>query len=562
MSLVGNLEDLGLGEILQIVSLSRKSGSLSLYSRGREGKIVFRHGQVVRAFSNTFHESLGELLVQKGVIDVQTLKKAVSIQREGNYADRIGCVLAREFKVPPDVIEDVVREQIEKVIYSLFAWVEGTFDFELQDTEAGQDTVHLDPLQFRLEHGLNPQFLAIEGSRLIDEMRHRGEFPDEEPEGAEAPEAEENIDLAFDLLQSEETVAAPEPTRAKLVLVDDDAGTRDVLERFLLESDYDVVGFSGGEDALIYVDTSYRAGERPLLVLDLVMPKMDGTGLLGGLELLELVHGNFPDLPVLVMGESDAGSDARLAVRTWGYPLIIKPHGPWLSDTEAVASFCCRLGKELAAPGTGSAAAEDGTDTINLGDELRLEMGEDLAPVQQPEKQSTGISLLRGILEELNNPSLGGGIILLVLRFASEFMNRAVIFIVKKKEVVGLGQFGISDSGGKADVRVRNIRIPLDEQSVFKAVVDGQMATKGTSDGSPWTSYLFEQLGQGLPTEFFVGPIVSEGKVVALLYGDNLPHKTAIGDTDTLEIFLTQAGIAMEKALLQRRLKEKDQEGP
>ncbi|PLY11667.1 MAG: hypothetical protein C0624_01655 [Desulfuromonas sp.] len=30
MSLVGNLEDLGLGEILQIVSLSRKSGVLTL----------------------------------------------------------------------------------------------------------------------------------------------------------------------------------------------------------------------------------------------------------------------------------------------------------------------------------------------------------------------------------------------------------------------------------------------------------------------------------------------------------------------------------------------------
>jgi hypothetical protein len=44
--------------------------------------------------------------------------------------------------------------------------------------------------------------------------------------------------------------------------------------------------------------------------------------------------------------------------------------------------------------------------------------------------------------------------------------------------------------------------------------------------------------------------------VVALLYGDNLPEEKPVGDTDSLEIFLGQAGIAMEKALLQRRLRD------
>ena len=69
MSLVGNLDDLGLGEILQIVSLSRKSGTLSLRSQGREATVVFRQGQVVRASSSKFPQSLGELLTNKSVID-------------------------------------------------------------------------------------------------------------------------------------------------------------------------------------------------------------------------------------------------------------------------------------------------------------------------------------------------------------------------------------------------------------------------------------------------------------------------------------------------------------
>jgi hypothetical protein len=46
MSLVGSLEDLGLADILQIMSLSRKSGVLVLRCEDGEGRIVFRDGLV------------------------------------------------------------------------------------------------------------------------------------------------------------------------------------------------------------------------------------------------------------------------------------------------------------------------------------------------------------------------------------------------------------------------------------------------------------------------------------------------------------------------------------
>jgi hypothetical protein len=286
---------------------------------------------------------------------------------------------------------------------------------------------------------------------------------------------------------------------------------------------------------------------------------MDGSGILGGLELLELIHTNFQDLHVLVMADY-SNNDAERTVRGMGYPFLIKPRKTNLADSESTRSFGRKLMVELnrLSPSVGR---DDAGATVNLGDELRLEMGEELAPTPEPSDRSTGVSLLRGILEELNNPSLGGGIILLVLRFASEFINRAVIFIVKRDEIVGLGQFGIVDASGKADAKVRSIRIPLSEDSLFRQVVDGQLAIKSVPDGSQWDSYLFDKLGEGVPHEFFLGPIISEGKVVALLYGDNLPGNEKIGDTDTLEIFLSQAGMAMEKALLQRRLKEKNQEG-
>jgi hypothetical protein len=117
MSLVGNLEDLGLGEILQIVSLSRKSGILTLHSRERKGEIVLRQGQVVRASSTVYQHNMGEVLIQKGLLDHHTLSKALLIQEVEGFSQRLGTILIDRFGISVDAIEEVVREQIEKVVY-------------------------------------------------------------------------------------------------------------------------------------------------------------------------------------------------------------------------------------------------------------------------------------------------------------------------------------------------------------------------------------------------------------------------------------------------------------
>jgi len=585
MSLVGNLEDLGLGEILQIVSLSRRSGVLALQSRGREARVIFRNGQVIRATSSTFQQNLGEVLIQQGVIDLGILKRALSIQADEGYTQLLGVIMVERFGVSADAIEAVVREQIENVVYSLFAWAEGTFEFELQEVGDG-DNARLDPVQFMLQQGLNPQYLAMEGSRIIDEQRHRGEGADDEHG---APTAhDESVDFAFDLLQdppaaapesapaapaftpeaqpfpfepqSEATpvTAAAEPCAAAsaaprtgkpLVLVDDDPATLVALKPVLAEHGYRVEAMERSEDALIRVDSLYRDGVRPTVLVDLIMPRMDGTGILGGLELMELVRNNFPELPLLALSDFE-NEEAQRKMRVLGIPLLMKPSKSELDDSFDL--FAPRLKKALENLAAGE---ETGFTSVNIGDELRLEMGEEPALAAPHLNQSTGISQLRGMLEELNNPQLGGGIILLVLRFAAEFVNRAVVLLVKKETIQGLGQFGLRDRD-RADSRVRNLAIPRGEPSLFSQVLETRFPVKGEVDASLWTHYFLEQLGGGRPAEYFVGPIVSEGKVVAVLYGDNLPDDKPIGDTDSLEIFLSQAGIAMEKALLQRRLQE------
>ncbi|GAM08194.1 response regulator MprA [Geobacter sp. OR-1] len=561
MSLVGNLKDLGLAEILQIVSLSRKSGVLGIKSDDRDANIVFRQGQVVKATSTSYPVDLAGTLVARGMVDSVALERAKSRQQEEGGRRRLGDILVQESIVEPSVLEELVHGLVEQTVYSLFEWEEGTFDFDLQDNLDTVDDICTDPLQFMLEKGLNAQFLAMEGSRMQDEQRHASSGGEVRKSGTQA---DENVDFAFDLLKEscpapagEEFADVPQiPLKTGLLLIDDDEVIRTALAEILEANGYSVNCFAKGEDALIAIDSLHNEGGTPLVLLDLIMPRMDGSGLLGGLELLELLHSNFPTLKILVMTDRhDAAAERKLAAM--GYPLIMKPLLNNGSADAAIQRFGERLLADLSVLSSGE--QRPASETFNIGDELRREMGEDSPPPVSP-NQSTGISLLRGMLEELNDPALGGGIILLVLRFASEFMARAVIFIVKEDEIVGLGQFGIDSGEQSGDARVRAMRVPLGEETVFSEVVESQLPVKLQMDDSRWCRYLLDYLG-GSPKEAFLGPIVSEGKVVAILYGDNGHDPRPIGDTDSLEIFLSQAGIAMEKALLQRKLKEKRLEG-
>lgn len=561
MSLVGNLEDLGLGDILQIVSLSRKSGVLSLVSRNREGKVVFRDGQVIRATSSVFRENLGDLLVREAVVDLQTLKKGLLIQKKQDPPPRIGTILCEHFGISKQTIEEVVKRQVEKIVYSFFAWTEGTFSFVLGESSEAAAT-SFDPLQFMLDQGLNPQWLAMEGSRLLDEKRHRGEALEEE-----APEPV--VDLE-DLLGggevasaavSQELPAAAVAAGRSLFLVDDDPATAEGIGRALEGRGCVTRSFVAGAEFLAAVEEAVDGGQSPVLLIDLIMPRLNGTGILGGIELVEAVRTRFPQLPVFMMSEH-ANEEVEEKVRPFGVPAILpKPKKADVRDERGIKAlqlFADGLLTRLEeAPQAGSASGvATGVATYNWGAELLREMGEENTAerhVKGPE--SPGLHLLKGMLQELNNPSLGGGTILLVLRFASELMNRAVIFLVKDQEIVGLGQFGIELSGESPDVRIRRMTIPRREGSVFSTVLEEGIPMKVRLGEGRWDAYLREQLGGGQSEEIFLGPIVSEGQVVAVLYGDNLPEKEPIGDTESLEIFLSQAGMAMEKALLERRLR-------
>ncbi|MHB8482458.1 MAG: DUF4388 domain-containing protein [Nitrospiria bacterium] len=157
------------------------------------------------------------------------------------------------------------------------------------------------------------------------------------------------------------------------------------------------------------------------------------------------------------------------------------------------------------------------------------------------------LQFLNAMIDELSSPSSGGEIILLILRFASEILNRTLIFLIKKDEIIGWGQCGIVLPGKSPDDEIRKIKIPLSEDSVFKICLDSKNRFKGRLETNKWNSEIIYRLGGDWPDEVIVAPIISEGRVIAFLYGDNVPLNNAIGETEGLETFIKVAGFAFGK---------------
>lgn len=173
---------------------------------------------------------------------------------------------------------------------------------------------------------------------------------------------------------------------------------------------------------------------------------------------------------------------------------------------------------------------------------------------ESPATERKDISALKALTQELRFPNSASEITLLILRFASDIFHRGVLFMVGKSEIVGLGQFGLEIE--QADEKVRQTVLEIEKSPFLKRIIGEQMPYKGPLEKDEIVRRLMDELGGVWPAEAAIFPIIADGRVVAFLYCDNFSTGMAMPQTEGLEIFVSHAGLALEKSLLQRRLQE------
>jgi len=126
----GELKD-NLPQLFAAFYAAKETGELGL-SKGQVKKVVyFEAGMPVFALSNLVADRLGQFLVRAGKIDEETLKHAAD--EAAATGQRTGDVLILMGALDEDDRLYYVAQQIKSILYSLFAWEEGTFQLAFQD---------------------------------------------------------------------------------------------------------------------------------------------------------------------------------------------------------------------------------------------------------------------------------------------------------------------------------------------------------------------------------------------------------------------------------------------
>jgi hypothetical protein len=386
MELTGHLSDFPLTDILQILSLSCKTGTLILRGEhGQRGMLVFIRGKIVQATTDTILYSLGEILVEQGVITEKILEEVITIQSKMTKSRLLGSILVERGLVGRDYLLKAIKQQIQNSISDMLGWKRGNFEIKLNAIPIGRGIPYITQ-DYVYTEGLNIEELLIEATKIASEP------PDEQT--------------------TEQT---------KVEHVANSAQDKDFLN---------------------------------------------------------------------------------------GLNEYLEPARP--------------------------------------GDEI-----ENIATAE------SAMLHLKYLLEELKQHSFQGEISLLIMRLASEVCSRGVLFLVKERDMTGLGQFGLSANGISPDQWVRGISIPIGLPSILDRVVSSRKTQISAIDPTSHDIDIVKRIGgENLNLTAFGIPMIIDSKVRVILYGDNYPGDRGIGSLDELEILIGQASLMMEKLLLEKRLQE------
>ena len=160
MSLSGNLKTMDLAEVLQWVTLGRKTGTLTFIKEKTKNHIFFKQGKIISSRSNDPTKQLGHFLLFQGKINEVQLKRALEIQLQTRV--HLGKILVQEGHATREDIEKALRGRTEEVIYDLFLWEEGLFHFTA-------NSFNLDEL-ILIDVDVNS--IIFEGVRRVGYTRH------------------------------------------------------------------------------------------------------------------------------------------------------------------------------------------------------------------------------------------------------------------------------------------------------------------------------------------------------------------------------------------------------
>jgi CheY-like chemotaxis protein len=604
MSLLGRLEDLSLTDIIQIVYLSRRTGVLEIINdRGRH-TVLFRQGLVVNAASPE-HPDLVSFLEASGLAKGEPARLVRQMEESGIPA---GVALLEMNVLSHDDLANAVHQRVLSVVTPLLQSREGDFNFILSDGMTPVD-LEYEPEQVFKDGGFSPNRLlgTAEGEKIkplqgledslkagrallrgsgtaetpppslnlglgeaavrpappspeqppaasdnVVQFPTRDEFtpldeergavssvPPEPVESSEAPAAPSATPAAkagqFRVAGGLFEVESPEAAFRNVVLFERNPLVRVAARRAFTRQGVKISQYGSLDD--VRSATTELFASNSFFVTFLELTPDDAAA-----RLMQQIKRRNPRLPVVVIDE-EADLRRRHDLLRRGADLYLTKPSPARMQPGLVEEELSLFADELVLFADRAFAQ---WEQMTGGG---VEAGRKFYEMATKETMDRSFGLLRQLINELSNPNDIGQVSATILRLSAEYLDRGALFMATADAFVGLGGFGPAGEGETMDARVRGLRIPRGQPSVFADVVQGGEAHRGKMRRTPANVELIERFGGMLPTEVVALPILHGGRAIGILYGDNAEHRSPIDSMPGLEIFLSQAGYAFGNAV-------------
>jgi hypothetical protein len=167
MALKGNLRDFSFSQLLNLISLARKTGALEVHGVNKSTSIYFDGGKLSYAQNSSFDNGLAAVLLRTEKLSDKQYQ--VIKDKADNIGDKeLGLMLINANYVTQDEILASLRQEFVNTANDVFTWDEGIFQFEN----------NLKPSPDKIALNINLENIIIEGSRQLKELeRLQDEIP-------------------------------------------------------------------------------------------------------------------------------------------------------------------------------------------------------------------------------------------------------------------------------------------------------------------------------------------------------------------------------------------------
>jgi len=160
MAFKGTLREFKVPDILQLISLQKKTGILTFNSVEGFITLIFEEGCIVGidAFPKKLEMRVGNVCVKQEIISEEMLQRALAIQKRTNQ--KVGEILIGMGLIDEKIIPEMLKIQAVQIVLSLFNWKKGEYNFKILDY------INKD---LRLFNPIAVDTLIMEGVQMLDE---------------------------------------------------------------------------------------------------------------------------------------------------------------------------------------------------------------------------------------------------------------------------------------------------------------------------------------------------------------------------------------------------------